>query len=94
MAQKTKRRLGMRFFSFVFVALLAYAGFLLVRQQVKIQELNHDAAAVSDDIDAVKDQNEQLERDKEQAAMDEYIEQQARDKLGWVKENELRLIEK
>ena len=94
MAQKAKKKISIRFFVIIFCLLMAYAGFLLVKQQLKIHEINNKADTLSQEIAQMKDENEQLERDIEQSYTDEYVEQQARDKLGWVKENEIRFIEK
>jgi len=56
-------------------------------QQRRIQELQQA-------ISQVQEENESLDRQIEHAKSDEYIEQAARDKLGWVKEGETIFIEK
>ena len=94
MAEKAKKKTSIRVFAIIFALLMAYAAFLLVKQQIKIHEIAAENAATTLSIQQAKDQNEQLERDIEQSYTDEYVEQQAREKLGWVKENEIRFIEK
>ena len=94
MGQKTKRAIKTRFFVILFLVVMLYAGYLFVKQQLKMGELNAQAAEIQQQIEQVDDANEQLERDIEYAQTDEYIESQARDKLGWVKEDEIKFIEK
>ncbi|MDL2289453.1 septum formation initiator family protein [Clostridia bacterium OttesenSCG-928-F22] len=94
MAQKAKKKIGLRFFILIFVALMVYAVILLVRQQIKFHEISTEKQAVSTQLQQARDYNEYLQREIEQSYSDQFIEQQAREKLGWVKENEIKFIEK
>jgi len=73
---------------------ILYFLFLFFQQSLEMQSQQRRIQELQQAISQVQEENESLDRQIEHAKSDEYIEQAARDKLGWVKEGETIFIEK
>ncbi len=65
------------------------AVFVLISQQSKLDEVNKRNEELQAQMAALEDEAGDLEAELEHAGSDEYSEDAARDKLGWVKDDEL-----
>ncbi|HHY81196.1 MAG TPA: septum formation initiator family protein [Clostridiales bacterium] len=74
--------------------LLLYFLFLFFQQSLEMQSQQDKMQELQQAISQVQLENESLSRQIELTKSDEYIEQAAREKLGWVKEGETIFIEK
>lgn len=76
--------------SFLLVLLIVYFAVVFVRQQFVTARLNKEEAKQLNQLNAYKDQEEELKERLElfQSNPTRYIEIQARERLGHIKENE------
>ncbi|NLC43946.1 MAG: septum formation initiator family protein [Clostridiales bacterium] len=79
---------------FITGVILCYFLFLIIQQSFDIQGQNNTVAELQNAITNVQLENEALSRQIDHTRSDDYIEQAARDKLGWVKDGETIFIEK
>ena len=79
---------------FITGVLLLYFLFLCVQQSFEIQSQKNTMAELQQAVSGAQHENEVLTRQVEHTQSDDYIEQAARDKLGWVKDGETIFIEK
>jgi len=86
--------LKMRTKIFVTLLLLSYFLFLFIQQSFEMQAQQNTMNQLQEQISQVRHENEILARQIEQTGSSEYIEQAARDRLGWVKDGETIFIEK
>jgi cell division protein FtsB len=84
--KKKKRILWMLIFLFI-------GGFFL-REQYMMYNLNKVKSVYSERLSNIKLQNEQLQNEVKLAKRKDYVENQAREKLGLVKPNEILFIDK
>ena len=75
-------------------ALLRYFFFLFTQQAIEMQRQQNKIEELNQAISQVQLENEVLTRQIEHTQSDAYIENAARDKLGWIKEGETIFIEK
>ena len=73
---------------------LGYFLTILVRQEFDMHGQQDRIVGLQQEISQVQHDNEVLSRQIDHTQSDEYIEQAARDRLGWVKEGETIFIEK
>lgn len=92
--QKKKKSFKMRIPFLIFMVLLASGCYTVVAQQFKLADMNAKIQELTLQSEEAQSANEELDRAIENASTPDYIEQQARDKLGWVKEGEIKFIEK
>jgi cell division protein DivIC len=86
--------LKMRTKLFLTMLILSYFLFLFIQQSFEMQSQQDTMAQLQQAISQVQLENEILTRQIEHTKSEEYIEQAARDRLGWVKEGEIIFIEK
>lgn len=72
----------------IFVALAAALIALIVAQQSLLDRNIEKNNSLNEDIKNVEQQIAELEKEKSMMGTDEYIEQKAREKLGYVKSDE------
>lgn len=76
------------------VLFLGYFLTILIRQEFEVRGQQDRIAGLQQEISQVQHDNEVLSRQIDHTRSDEYIEQAARDRLGWVKDGETIFIEK
>ncbi len=76
----------------VFMALAAGLVALIISQQSVLDRNIDKNSELKEDISAVQQRIEELNEEKSILGSDEYIEQQAREKLGYVKNDETVFI--
>jgi cell division protein DivIC len=86
--------LKMRTKLFLTMLFLSYFLFLFIQQSYEMQTQQDTMAQLQQSISQVQHENEILARQIEHTKSEEYVEQVARDRLGWVKEGETIFIEK
>ena len=79
---------------FITGVVLLYFLFLIIQQSFDIQGQKNTMVELENAITNVQLENEVLSRQIDHTQSDDYIEQAARDKLGWVKDGETIFIEK
>jgi cell division protein FtsB len=79
---------------FLVVLFLGYCLSIIIRQGFAMHSQQERMDNLQEEIGQMQHDNEVLNRQIEHTKSDEYIEQAARDKLGWVKEGETIFIEK
>lgn len=91
-----KRRLSMkpRLKIFIFLLLMGYFFHIAVEQEILFQKQYEEMTEIQQQIAEVMEQNRELERQIEYTNSAEYIEKLARERLGWVKDNEIVFKEK
>ena len=95
MALKRIRKLNKkRLLTITCVALLVYIGVVLIVQEDKLHALDAQKQEIRAQIEEIQDEGREYESAIEYAESEGYVEQEARDKLGMVKEGELQFIAK
>ncbi len=91
-----KRRLRFRWGRLVVpAALLVVLGFFAVTvldQQARMNDMTTEEEALTRDLEDLSTERDRLDRMIDYASTDAYIEQMARDLLGWVKKGETRFV--
>ncbi len=89
-----KNRPRFRFERLIFpAALLVALGFFavtLLDQQARMDDMIAEEAQIQEELEDLSTERDRLDRMIDYAETDAYIEQMARDVLGWVKEGETR----
>lgn len=85
--KQKKRRFPLKWI--LFGAVLVYAGITLISQQSMISAQAEESGKLGEAQAELEQQIDFLESEKEYIGTDAYIEQEARDKLGWVKDDEI-----
>lgn len=80
----------------ILLALLAlgYFGFNMLKQEIKMNQQDQKILDLKKQIAEVEDTNTDLDRLIQYSDSEEYIEKIARERLGWVKKDEIIFIEK
>ena len=86
-----KRRIHFSFF--IFLAILVYAVVTILNQSQVIKEQDERQAELVRQKESLEAEINALENELEYIGSDEYIEQEARERLGWVKEDEIVFTE-
>ena len=86
-----KRRIHFSFF--IFLAMLVYAVVTILNQSQVIKEQKERQAELVREMESLESEINALENELEYIGSDEYIEQMARERLGWVKEDEIKFTE-
>ena len=87
--RKHKLWLGVCVAAFV----LGYFAVTYVRQELRMNSLDEENAALEAQLDLLKLQQATLEGDLENRSSDAYIERVAREELGFVKKGEIKFVE-
>lgn len=91
---KRHRHPTKRFFAVLIAIGLAYAGYIVISQEIGMAEMRKAKAQLEEQIKAVQQQDEDINSAIENTKTNEYIENTAREKLGLVKEGEIKFVEK
>jgi len=78
----------------VVLFLLGYLGLILIDQEINLNEQRLEIERLTQEIELVEKQNAEIERMIEYTDTLEFIERMAREYFGWVKEGEIKFIEK
>ena len=70
------------------IAFIVYFAFTLIKQQQTLNSYANQKAKYNEDIEVAEDEQEELQKTKDNINSDEYIEQVAREKLGMYYPNE------
>lgn len=81
-----------RFVILSFVVVIAYLGFIIVKQEVYLTELNQETAITQTRLDKAKQINDNLKEEKANLEKRDYIEKVAREELGMTKPGEVPYI--
>jgi len=74
--------------------MLAYIGVLFIQQEVELHSIEQQKQEMQQQIEQVQAEGKSYQTAIEKADSDSYVEQEARDKLGLVKDGELQFIAK
>ena len=74
--------------SILFIAFIIYSLVTIVSQAMQIRNDKALITVVSEKVDEEKKRSTELDEEVSKIGSDEYVEKQARDKLGYVKSNE------
>ncbi|HHU64150.1 MAG TPA: septum formation initiator family protein [Clostridiales bacterium] len=80
----------LKIFLFLLVALVVVS--TLVTQQLELNRLNKDKSQIISKIEDLKKENEYIKQQINAADTDEFVENAAREKLGMVKEGEIKYM--
>ena len=91
----TKRLLKIKPIYIILVFLLAFCimGGIYLSQQTKMDSIEEEKAELQAELDAYKVEQERLESMLEYMQTDAYLEQYAREKLGYVYPNDTKFYE-
>jgi len=78
----------------IMLLLIGYFLFKFIDQEFTIQGQMERIDSLKQQIAMVKDENEEIQRQIEYTKTKEYVEKMARERLGWIKEDEIILIPK
>ena len=93
MAAPKKRKKFTRWIALLVAIVSVYAIVVFIQQQVQIREQKSQIAQAQDKLNGLKEQNDALSQQTEDARSDENVEKIARDKLNMVKEGEILFTE-
>ena len=85
--KKNKKRI-------LWVLIFLFIGGFFLREQYMMYNLNKVKSVYNERLSNIKLQNEQLQNEFKLAKRKDYVENQAREKLGLVKQNEILFIDK
>ena len=88
-----KRRVTLKFKLLILAVCLVYAAILYAQQSALLDGLNKEKAQLQKTFEQQAIVNAQLENHAQFSNSDAYIEKTAREKLGWVKEDEIKFLE-
>ncbi|MDM8143983.1 FtsB family cell division protein [Megamonas hypermegale] len=86
------RKIIERFVILSFVLIIAYLGFIIVKQEVYMTELNQETVVTQSRLDKAKKINDKLKQEKANLEKRDYIEKVAREELGMTKPGEVPYI--
>ena len=86
------RKIIVRFVILSFVLIIAYLGFIIVKQEVYMTELNQETVVTQSRLDKAKQINDKLKQEKANLEKRDYIEKVAREELGMTKPGEVPYI--
>jgi len=86
---KTKKKFKINFRFLIIVGVVAYAVFALINQQIILSGQSAEKSKLEESEQELSDEKEFLERELDYIGTKEYIEQAAREKLGWIKKDEI-----
>jgi cell division protein FtsB len=83
-----KRKVKLKFKLLLLSLFLAYVGVSFYMQQMDINALLEDQKGLSEQLDLTQTELDRLEHKSEYMSTQDYIENEAREKFGFVYENE------
>ena len=87
--EKPKKKFKINFRLLIIVGVIVYAAFALINQQITLSNQAAEKTTLESSEQELGDEREFLQRELEYVGSDEYIEQAAREKLGWIKKDEI-----
>ncbi len=93
MSNVRPKKSRIHFSFFIFLAMLVYAVVVILNQSQVIKEQKERQAELTREMESLEAEINSLENELEYIGSDEYIEQMARERLGWVKEDEIIFTE-
>lgn len=93
MAKKNRFKLKARYVILAFLLAFCVLGGIYLSQQTKMTTIEDNTAALQEQLDALKVEEERLERMLEYMQTDEYLLQYAREKLGYVFPDDIKFYE-
>ena len=89
MEERKKRKWKISIRLLIIGAVVIYAIIVLINQQITLSEQAAQKEELQAQATELANEQESLERKLEYVDTDEYIEQTARERLGWIKEGEI-----
>lgn len=80
-------------FTGLFLLFVGYIAVILFNQQMQLSYIKSQKQQISQQIEALKEENKLLEQQIKLANTDQYIEKAAREQLGMVKDGEVRYVD-
>jgi cell division protein DivIC len=90
---KRHRRPTRRFFAILLALGLVYAGYVVISQEMSMAEMRKNKAELEKQIEMLKQQQGELNQAIENTKTTQFVEDTAREKLGLVKEGEVKFVE-
>ncbi len=81
----------MKFIMMLFIFI--YLAGIFIKQEFILRKQNRETCQLEAQIEQIREENNDLERQIQYTQSDSYIERMAREKLGWVREGEKVFIE-
>ena len=75
------------------LAVIFYFSFIFVKQELIIRRQYAKIQSINKEIAQVQDENNDFEHQIKYTESNDYVEKVARERLGWVKEDEIVFIE-
>lgn len=88
-----KRKVKLRFKLLILLACAIYAAFVLANQSTVMGQLNKEKNDLQKQYEQQKAEYAELENEAQYVGSDAYVEKTAREKLGWVKEDETKFVQ-
>ena len=89
-----KRKRGRILRLLVIISIMVYFGIVFVTQQADIKIANEKKQELTNQLELLEHEAELLSRRQDHLGSDSDLENRARDKLGWVKDDEIVFYEK
>lgn len=86
------RKIMERFIIFAFVIMIAYLGFIIIKQEVYLSQVEEQTIIAEERLNKAKQINEELSREKDNLNKFKYVEKVAREELGMTKPGEVPYI--
>lgn len=93
MAKQFRFKLKARYVILAFLLAFCILGGIYLSQQTKMTTIAEDTAALQAQLDALRVEEERLERMLEYMQTDDYLLQYAREKLGYVFSDDIKFYE-
>ena len=90
---RVKRRVTLRFKLLILLACAVYAGLIFINQSSVLSDLETQKSDLQKQYAQAQMQYSELENEAQYMNSDAFIEKMAREKLGWVKEGELKFVQ-
>jgi cell division protein FtsB len=81
------------FNNIIIIILLAIFCGSFIRQEITMKKIEKQVSQKKQELEMLKEENEKLSKQKDTILSDEYIENQARERLGMIKPGEKVIIE-
>ncbi|MGI6113255.1 MAG: FtsB family cell division protein [Mahellales bacterium] len=88
----TRYRMKPRLKVFILLMIVLAVASTLITQELELNRLNKDKAEIISKINDLKDDNEYIQQQIDAADTDEFVENVAREKLGMVKQGEIKYM--
>ena len=93
---KVQKRRSRRFklLNILLVGAILLFGYTIVQQEIKLHRIKDDTKELSAYHAQLQDEQKLLQAKIDDANSDEAVKAQARDTLGWVQENDVKLVDR